>query len=320
MNTPSLSSVAVLFAACLAASAHAGEPPKSEGGRSTAAPKPAPAPVRRTAEPPHATAPVPTPAPKTAEQPHAPAPVTAPAPAPKSAEPTHTTEPPHATAPAPAPKSAEPTHTTEPPHTSAPAPAPKSPEPTHTSAPAPTPKSPEPTHTVAPAPAPASSPVSTAANTWDNWQGARPVPTSFPAGVAFNRKTGDAASGDRQAYFVGRTDVTTTQGANHEQHTASGAIRLSADLAAQTISGQMGGFTSSTAATATALNYLSLTMAGTYDANGKITGTTSAQGHALGQVSGTLTTTLAQGGWTLAKNDFAINATFRAGRVNAPGH
>ena len=82
----------------------------------------------------------------------------------------------------------------------------------------------------------------------------------------------------------------------------------------------MGNFTSSTASTATALNAMSLTMAGTYDASGKMTGTTSAQGQALGKMSGTLTTMLAQGTWSLAKNDFAINATFRAGRVTAPGH
>ena len=270
MNTPSLSSVAVLFAACLAASAvHATDAPKTDPGKTTATPKPAPTPtpVSRTAEPPHASAP---------------------APAPKTPEPTHTT------APTPAPKPA-------------PAPAPKTPEPTHTTSPT-------------PAPVPAPAPVSTSANTWDNWQGAKPVATSFPAGVAFTKNTGDAATGARQAYFVGRTDVVTAQGKAGELHTASGAIRLSADLAAQTIYGQMGGFTGSTAATATTLNGMNLTMAGTYDANGKITGTTAAQGVALGKVTGTLTATLAQGGWTLAKNDFAINATFRAGRVNAPGH
>ena len=274
MNTPTLSSVAVLFAACLAASAvHATDAPKTDPGKTTATPKPAPAP------------------------------------APKTTEPTHTT------APAPAPKTPEPTHTTAPKPAPVPAPAPKTPEPTHTTAP-----TPAPVPAPAPKPAPAPPPVSTSTNTWDSWQGAKPVPTSFPAGVAFTKNSGDAAAGVRQAYFVGRTDVVTTQGKNGEQHTASGAIRLSADLAAQTISGQMGSFTSSTAATATTLNAMTLTMAGTYDANGKITGTAAAQGQALGKVSGTLTTTLAQGGWTLAKNDFAINATFRAGRVNAPGH
>ena len=39
------------------------------------------------------------------------------------------------------------------------------------------------------------------------------------------------------------------------------------------------------------------------------------QGQALDKVSGRLTAILAHGGWTLAKNDFAINATFRAGRI-----
>ena len=290
MNTPSLSTFAVLFAACVATTgAGAADTPKTDPGKTSAAPKPAPAPapVSKTAEPPHAPTPAPTPKP-------------APAPAPKSPEPTHTPAP----APTPAPKPAP-----------APAPAPKSPEPTHTPAP-----TPAPVPAPAPKPSPAPAPVSAATNTWDNWQNAKPVPTSFPAGVPFTRTGADAATGDRQAYFVGRTDVATTQGKSGEQHTASGAIRLSADLGAQTISGQMGNFTSSTAATASALNAMSLTMAGTYDASGKITGTTSAQGQALGKVSGTLTTTIAQGNWTLAKSDFAINATFRAGRVNAPGH
>lgn len=265
MNTSS--SLAVLFAACVAASAAgATDAPKSSPGKTSAVPKPAPAPAPKSTEPPHATAPVP--APKPAEPPHAPAPT------PKPAEPPH--------APAPAPKPAEPPH-----------------------APAPTP---------APAPAPA------ALNSWDSWQSAKPVPTSFPPGVVFAKNAGDSATGDKLAYFVGRTDVATTQGKSGEQHTASGAIRLYANLATQTIGGQMGGFTSSTAATASTLNAMTLTMSGTYDANGRITGTTSAQGQALGKVAGTLTTTLAQGTWTLAKNDFGINATFRAGRVNAPGH
>ncbi len=284
-TTSSLSSLAVLFAACVVATAAgAADAPKADPGRTTSAPKPAPAPapVARSPEPSHTTAP---------------APVPAPAPAPKSPEPTHTTAP--APAPAPAPKTPEPTHTTAP--TPAPAPAPKAPAP-------------------APVPAPAPTPVSTAANTWDNWTNAKPVPTSFPAGVVFTKNTADSASGDKVAYFVGRTDLTTTQGKNGEQHAATGAIRLSANLAAQTISGQMGSFTSATAATATTLNAMGLTMAGSYDANGRITGTTAAQGQVLGQVSGSLTTTLAQGTWNLAKNDFAINATFRAGRVNAPGH
>lgn len=290
MNTPSLSTLAVLFAACVATtSAGAADAPKSDPGKTTATPKPAPAPapVSKTAEPPRAPAPAPVPKP-------------APAPAPKAPEPTHSPAPTPAPKPAPVPAPAP--KPTEPPHTTAPAPAP---------VPAPAPK---------PTPAPAPAPVSATTNTWDNWQNAKPVPTSFPAGVVFAKSGSDAATGDRQAWFVGRTDVATTQGKAGEQHTASGAIRLSADLGAQTISGQMGSFTSSTAATASTLNAMALTMSGTYDANGKITGTTSAQGQALGKVSGTLTTTIAQGAWTLAKNDFAINATFRAGRVNAPGH
>ncbi len=280
MNTPSLSSLAVLFAACVVTTtAGATDAPKSDAGKTTATPKPAPAPAptSKTAEPPHAPTPAPVPKP-------------APAPAPKTPEPTHTTAP-----------------------TPAPAPAPKTPEPTHTTAPAPAP-------VPAPAPKPVPAPVSTSTNTWDNWQGAKPVPTSFPAGVLFAKNTGEPATGERLAYFVGRTDVATTQGKNHEQHTASGAVRMYANLDSQTIGAQMGGFTSSTAATATTLNGMALTMSGTYDANGKITGTTASQGQSLGKVAGTLTTTLAQGTWTLAKNDFAINATFRAGRVNAPGH
>jgi YD repeat-containing protein len=288
MNTTSLASLAVLFAACIATSAaDAADAPKTDPGKTTA--KPAPAPAPKPVEAPHASTPAPAPAPKTAEPPKAPTP--APAPAPKTAEP------PHAPAPAPAPKPAEPPHAPAP----APVPAPKP-------APAPAP--------VPPAPAP----VSTAANTWDSWTSAKPVPTSFPAGVVFTKNTNDGATGNRVAYFVGRTDVTTTQGKLGEQHTASGAIRLSADLNTQTISGQMGGFTSGTAATATTLNGMGLTMAGSYDASGRITGTTAAQGQTLGKVTGTLTTTLAQGNWSLAKNDFAVNATFRAGRVNAPGH
>lgn len=289
MNTPSLSSLAVLFAACVATSAAgATDAPKSDAGKTTAAPKPAPAPAptSKAAEPPHAPTPAPVPKP-------------APAPATKTPEPTHTT------APTPAPKAPVP----------APAAAPKAPEPTHTTAPAPAPV-PAPK----PAPAPAPTPVSTSATTWDNWQGAKPVPTSFPAGVLFAKNTGDAATGERVAYFVGRTDVATTQGLNHEQHTASGAIRLYANLDSQAIGAQMAGFTSSTAATATTLNGMALTMTGSYDASGRITGTTASQGQSLGKVAGTLTTTLAQGTWTLAKNDFAVNATFRAGRVNAPGH
>ena len=267
MNTPSLSSLAVLFAACVVTTAAgAADAPKTDPGKTTTAPKPAPAPAPTTkpAEPPHAPTPAPTPAPKPA-----------PAPAPKP------TEPPHTTVPTPAP---------------VPAPAPK------------------------PTPAPAPTPVSTTTNTWDNWQNAKPVPTSFPASVVFAKNTGDSATGEHLAYFVGRTDLATTQGKSSEQHTATGAIRLYANLDSQTIGGQMGGFTSSTAATATTLNGMALTMTGTYDAYGKITGTTASQGQSLGKVSGTLTTTLAQGTWTLAKNDFAINATFRAGRVNAPGH
>jgi len=287
MNATSLTSLAVLFAACVATStAGAADAPKTDPGRSATAPKPAPAPAPKTSAP--------APAPRTAEPPHA-SPPSAPKPAP---------------APAPAPKPAEPPHASPAP---APAPAPKPAEPPHTPAPAPVPAP-------KPAPVPAPAPVSTGANTWDNWTNARPVPTSFPAGVAFTKNAGDAASGDRVAYFVGRTDVTTTQGKNAEQHTASGAIRMQANLATQTISGQMGGFTSSTAATATALNGMGLTMSGSYDASGRISGSTASQGQALGKVSGTLTTTLAQGNWSLAKNDFSANATFRAGRVNAPGH
>jgi hypothetical protein len=273
MNTPSLNSLAVLFAACvMTTTAGAADAPKS-----ATAPKAAPAPAPKTAEPPRA----PTPAPKPA-----------PAPAPKTAEPPHASPP----APAPAPKTAEPPHASPP----APIPAPK---------PAP-----------APTPVPAPAPVSTSANSWDNWTSAKPVPTSFPAGVLFARTSGDAATGERIAYFVGRTDASTTQGKNAEKHTASGAVRMYANLANQTVGGQMSGFTSSTAATATALNAMALTMTGSYDASGRITGTTAAQGQTLGKLSGTLTTTLAQGNWSLARNDFAINATFRAGRVNAPGH
>ena len=282
MNTPSVSSLAVLFAACvLATSAGAADAPKSDAGKTTTAPKPAPAPAptSKTAEPPHAPTPAPVPKP-------------APAPVPKAPEPTHTTAP-----------------------VPAPAPAPKAPEPTHATAP-----SPAPVPAPAPKPTPAPSPVPTSANTWDNWQGAKPVPTSFPAGVLFAKNGGDSAAGERLAYFVGRTDVATTQGKSHEQHTATGAIRMYANLDSQAIGAQMGGFTSSTAATATTLNGMALTMTGAYDASGRITGTTASQGQSLGKVAGTLTTTLAQGTWTLAKNDFAINATFRAGRVNAPGH
>ena len=288
MNTPSLSSLAVLFAACVVTTAAgAADAPKTDPGKTTTAPKPAPAPAPTTkpAEPPHAPTPAPAPAPKPTEPPHTTVPTPAPVPAPKPA-------------PAPAPKP------TEPPHTTVPTPAP---------VPAPAPK---PT----PAPAPAPTPVSSSTNTWDNWQNAKPVPTSFPAGVVFAKNTGDSATGEHLAYFVGRTDLATTQGKSGEQHTATGAIRLYANLDSQTIGGQMGGFTSSTAATATTLNGMALTMTGTYDANGRITGTTASAGQSLGKVSGTLTTTLAQGTWTLAKNDFAINATFRAGRVNAPGH
>ena len=274
MNTTHFTSLAVLFAACLATSAaDAADAPKTDPGKTTS--KPAPAPIPKTAEPPHASTPAPSP--KAAEPPHAATP--APAPAPKPVEPPHS--------PAPAPKPAEP------PRAPTPAPVP---------------------------PAPAPTPVSTGANSWDNWTSAKPVPTSFPAGVLFTQNTKDAATGNRVAYFVGRTDVTTTQGKLGEQHTASGAIRLSADLNTQKISGQMGGFTSGTAATANALNGLGLTMSGSYDAGGHITGTTAAQGQVLGKMSGTLTTTLAQGNWSLARNDFSANATFRAGRVNAPGH
>lgn len=278
MNTTHFTSLAVLFAACLATSAaDAADAPKTDPGKTTS--KPAPAPIPKTAEPPHAS--TPAPAPKAAEPPHAPTP--APAPAPKPVEP------PHAPAPAPVP-------------------APKPADPPRAPTPAPVP------------PAPAPTPVSTGANSWDNWTSAKPVPTSFPAGVLFTQNTKDAATGNRVAYFVGRTDVTTTQGKLGEQHTASGAIRLSADLNTQKISGQLGGFTSGTAATANALNGLGLTMSGSYDAGGHITGTTAAQGQVLGKMSGTLTTTLAQGNWSLARNDFSANATFRAGRVNAPGH
>ncbi len=286
MNTPSLSSLAVLFAACVVTTAAgAADAPKTDPGKTTTAPKPAPAPAptAKPAEPPHAPTPAPAPAPKPTEPPHTTVPTPAPVPAPKPAP-----------APAPAPKP------TEPPHTTVPTPAP---------VPAPAPK-----------PTPAPAPVSTSTNTWDNWQNAKPVPTSFPAGVVFAKNTGDSATGEHLAYFVGRTDLATTQGKSGEQHTATGAIRLYANLDSQTIGGQMGGFTSSTAATATTLNGMALTMTGTYDANGRITGTTASAGQSLGKVSGTLTTTLAQGTWTLAKNDFAINATFRAGRVNAPGH
>jgi YD repeat-containing protein len=265
MNTPSLNSLAVLFAACVVTTgAGAADAPKADPGKTATAPKPAPVPAPKTTEPPHASSPAPTPVPKTAP---------VPAPAPKTAEPPHTSPP-------------------------APTPAPKP----------------------APAPAPKTAPVSTAANSWDNWTSAKPVSTSFPAGVPFAKTSGDAATGERIAYFVGRTDASTAQGKNGEQHTASGAIRMYANLANQTVGGQMGGFTSSTAATASTLNAMTLTMTGSYDASGKITGTTAAQGQTLGKVSGTLTTTLAQGAWSLAKNDFAINATFRAGRVNAPGH
>lgn len=288
MNTPSLNSLAVLFAACVVTTAAgAADAPKVDPGKTTTVPAPK-------------ATPVPAPAPKTTEPPHAspPAPTTAPKPAPTPAPAPKTTEPPHASPPAPTP---------------APAPVPKTTEPPHASPPAPTPAP-------KPAPAPAPAPVSTSANTWDNWTSAKPVPTSYPAGVVFSKTSGDSASGDRIAYFVGRTDATTTQGKNGEQHTATGAIRMYANLATQTVGGQMGGFTSGTAATASTLNAMTLTMTGTYDASGKISGTTAAQGQTLGKVSGTLTTTLAQGTWTLAKNDFAINATFRAGRVNAPGH
>ena len=292
MNTHQLSSFALLFAACVVTTAAgAADAPKVDPGKSAAAPRPAPAPAPRSTEPTHSTSPAP--APKSTEPAHAPTP------APKSPEPTH--------APTPAPKSPEPTHAPTPAPTPTPAPAPKSPEPTHAPAPAPT-------------PAPAPAPVSTGANTWDNWVNARPVPTSFPAGVLFTKNTADSGSGEKLAYFVGRTDVATTQGKNGEQHTATGAIRLYANLATQTIGGQMGGFTSSTAATANALNAMSLSMTGSYDAAGHITGTTAAGGQSLGKVTGSLTTTLAQGNWNLAKNDFAINATFRAGRVNTPGH
>ena len=290
MNTPSLNSLAVLFAACVVTTAAgAADAPKTDPGKTTTAPKPAPAPAPKST-------PAPAPAPRTTEPPHASPPAPTPAPKPAPAPAPRTTEPPHASPPAPTPTPAP--RTTEPPHASPPAPTPA-------------PK---------PAPAPTPVPVSTSANTWDNWTSAKPVPTSFPAGVLFAKTSGDAATGERIAYFVGRTDASTTQGKNGEQHTASGAIRMYANLANQTVGGQMSGFTSSTAATATALNAMALTMTGSYDANGRITGTTAAQGQALGKVSGTLTTTLAQGTWTLAKNDFAVNATFRAGRVNAPGH
>ena len=296
MNTPSLNSLAVLFAACvMTTAAGATEAPRTDGGKTTAAPKPAPAPAPKSTT-------APAPAPKTAEPPHASP--TAPTPAPKTAEPPHASPP--AATPTPAPKPAP-----------TPAPAAKTPEPPHASPPAPTPA---PKPAPAPTPVPAPAPVSTSANSWDNWASAKPVPTSFPAGVLFAKTSGDAATGERIAYFVGRTDASTTQGKNAEKHTASGAIRMYANLANQTVGGQMSGFTSGTAATATALNGMALTMTGSYDANGRITGTTAAQGQTLGKVSGTLTTTLAQGTWTLAKNDFAINATFRAGRVNPPGH
>lgn len=297
MNTTSFASLAVLFAACIATTtaADAADAPKSDPGKTTSTPKPAPAPAPKTAEPPHASTPAPAPAPKTPEPPHAATP--APAPAPKPAEPPHATPP----APAPAPKTAEPPHASPP-------------------APAPAPKPAEPPHAPPPAPVPAPAPVSTGANSWDNWASAKPVPTSFPAGVPFTTNTKDAATGDRVAYFVGRTDVTTTQGKAGEQHTATGAIRLYANLSTQTIGGQMGGFTSGTAATANALNGMGLSMTGSYDGNGRMTGTTAAQGQVLGKMSGTLTTTLAQGNWSLARNDFSANATFRAGRVNAPGH
>jgi hypothetical protein len=314
MNTPSLNSLAVLFAACVVTTAAgAADAPKVDPGKTTTVPAPkatlVPAPAPKTTEPPHASPPAPIP--KTTEPPHASPPAPTPAPAPKTTEPPHAPPPAPTTAPKPAPTPAPAPKTTEPPHASPPAPTP---------APAPAPKTTEPPHASPPAPAPAPAPVSTSANTWDNWTSAKPVPTSYPAGVVFSKTSGDSASGDRIAYFVGRTDATTTQGKNGEQHTATGAIRMYANLATQTVGGQMGGFTSGTAATASTLNAMTLTMTGTYDASGKISGTTAAQGQTLGKVSGTLTTTLAQGTWTLAKNDFAINATFRAGRVNAPGH